>query len=169
MTVATKRGDNGTSGFLSGERFKKNHANFSVIGDIDELSSFLGLAKSVSKEEKEILSRIQLVLINYMSELAYLKDDFLSKGFGSVTEEDLKFIDDIVIELQNDPKLEQKGWVLYGKTELGATLDVSSKICRRVERGVVGLSKVRPLLLQYINRLSDLLYLLARRADLCQN
>lgn len=170
MKVATKTGDKGITGLLSGERLPKSDEVFDTLGDLDELSAAIGLAKVLSSS-KDILSGIQVNLINIMGELAYYKNDYNEK-FGSLHNDNLIILDSHVDLLQNRKELEQTDWVLYGKTELGARLDFASKVCRRAERKIVGLKfghlDSNTLIIKYINRLSDYLYLLAREADLCQ-
>jgi cob(I)alamin adenosyltransferase len=181
MVISTKTGDNGTTGTLFGKRLDKSHELFSCLGDLDELSAFLGLSKSALQRADDLkqysyyldlINNVQLSLINLMGELNCLtiedRDKYISK-FSPLQESDLQSLDNEVNFLQGLPELQQKTWVLYGKTDVGACFDVSSKICRRAERSFHVLNSNtefhRELILKYINRLSDLLYLLARYFD----
>jgi cob(I)alamin adenosyltransferase len=89
--------------------------------------------------------------------------------FGSLTDEDLALIDQEIARLEGMEVLKQKDWVLYGNSLIGSRCDFASKVCRRAERSVIDLKenseKTRPLLLQYINRLSDMLHLYGRLFD----
>lgn len=166
MKIATKTGDHGITGTLDGDRLSKSHIRIHVVGDIDELNAAIGLCK-VLYADKLFLEKIQFDLINIMGQLSYLGVDYAEK-FSALDTNDLAKIDAKVEELQERPDLQQKSWVLYGKTELGARFDFAAKVCRRAERTVVELS-VSGIILKYLNRLSDLLYLNAREADLCPN
>jgi cob(I)alamin adenosyltransferase len=175
MSIATKTGDKGTTGTLFGERVGKSDAVIQAVGDVDELNACLGLAKPELKFRQDthtfaILEETQRTLTYYMGELSAGVDhrEDYSKKYTSVTLEDVEKLNQQVIEVEkNLPK--QKDWVLYGNSSLGSKFDFASKVCRRAERSVVSLmiqqEPVRAELLQYINRLSDLLYLLARKYD----
>jgi|SRR6478736_3751812 len=169
MKVATKTGDKGFTGLLSGERLLKSSKIFDALGDLDELNVWIGGVKVILDEKslyKPILENIQKKLINLMGELAYTKNDYIKK-FPFVDEDSLKTIDKIVEELQSTPSLQQTDWVLYGKTEAGFRLDLCSKVCRRAERKIVGLDPApRDVILKFINRTNDLFYLMAREAEL---
>lgn len=165
MKIATKTGDTGNTSLLSGERVFKNHPIIEMVGNLDELSAAIGLAK-VRHLDKSLLEKIQKDLIQIMGELSYTGNDYIDK-FGGVSSSDLDIIDKEVESLEKMPELEQKDWALYGKTDIGAKLDLASKICRRAERSLcANLELSTPFIIKYINRLSDLLYLLARKADL---
>jgi cob(I)alamin adenosyltransferase len=184
MKIATKTGDNGTTGLLYGGRHEKSEILFDVLGDLDELSAFIGMAKVSIKRSKnsamdrfhEMMEKIQKDIIAIMGELncdsAKSVSHYINK-FDALKNSDYDAVDEEVSFLQNIKELEQKGWVLYGKTGTGASFDICSKVCRRAERSYWKLQKElmkkdfkhRDIISYYINRLSDLFYLLARLAD----
>lgn len=188
MKIATKRGDNLQTGLLfGGERHNKSERVFKVLGDLDELSSFIGLLKNKiknlenSQEEKlskypRDLEKIQLDMIKLMGEINCLNhlevQSYISK-YDALKESDYCLIDEEVSHLQDLPELKQISWVLYGKTEIGSLADICSKVTRRAERNLAVFEKqlndynfgLRPLIKKYINRLSDYFYLVARLSD----
>lgn len=186
MKIATKRGDDLTTGLLfGGARHSKAEAVFHTLGDFDELSAFIGLLKvKIEKWEQsnpdalstypKFLEKIQLDLIKIMGELNCGNEEdvknYINK-YGALTEEDYRQVDDDVSFWQNLPELEQKSWVLYGKTEIGALSDICSKVARRAERSFAVFDlfneslDCRSVIKKYTNRLSDFFYLLARYAD----
>jgi cob(I)alamin adenosyltransferase len=161
MRVTTKTGDQGTSGLANGKRLSKDDLVFEVLGTIDELSSWLGLVV-VKLDEKNLqyrqnLFEIQKTLFRSGAEVA-----------GSVktklTTEDLYRLEKL--ESMLEVKLGDRkttGFILPGGSESAALLDIARTVCRRSERCLVRLGhkqKLSPLLYQYLNRLSDYLYLL---------
>ena len=181
MKIATKTGDDGFSKLMFGSRKPKNNAAFHVLGDIDETSALMGLAKSKLRNSYKnfaeshicFIEDLQKNLFNLMGELNCDTADDVKKyikSFDALTEADMQNLDGWVDFLQNLPELEMKDWVLYGKSETGAILDVASKVCRRAERSLIALNQERKglhreLLGRFINRLSDYLFLLARLID----
>ena len=174
MIIATKTGDSGKTGTINGERLDKNHLYFEVIGNIDELSSFIGLAKinipDNHEAHKDLLKTIQKSFFGLMGELTCDKEQIIPyiRKYGSITESDLYEIDGNVEFLQNIPEIQIKDWIIYGNTQLGSYLDICSKVCRRAERSLISLDKengVRSIIKKYLNRLSDLLFLMARYYD----
>jgi len=175
MKIATKTGDKGTTGTLYNGRVSKGHPQLLMGGHLDLLSAHIGLCKplicKVNSKYKELLSKVQKDLILVMGELdatlANKTAEYITK-FGSITHADLLIIDTEVEFLQELEELQQKDWILYGKTELGARFDIASKQCRLAELNIyqnVGTDLLRDITKQYINRLSDLLHLLARYFD----
>ena len=189
MSIATKTGDKGTTGTLFGERVGKSDIVIQAVGDIDELNACLGLikpelqqlysiyenritqeARGIMIKDNALIEEIQRTLTYYMGEIsagADHREDYAQK-YTSVTLEDIEKLNTLVAEIEKSlPK--QKDWVLYGNSSIGSKFDFSSKVCRRAERSVVSLliqqEPIRAELLQYINRLSDLLYLQARKYD----
>ena len=172
MSIATKTGDKGTTGTLFGERICKADKVVHAVGDIDELNAALGIAKAQLKartdtwEYENILEGFQRTLTYYMGELSAGEETkSYSEKYTSVSLDDVDKLNNMVLDLEKIlPR--QKDWVLYGESIIGSYFDFASKVCRRAERSVVALMDdvpIRPELLQYINRLSDLLYLLARQ------
>ena len=170
LTISTKTGDAGTSGLANGERLEKDSTFFSVVGSLDELNSWVGVVvaqlKPVVLETKhpklntvllDQLYTIQDTLFYVGAEVALSPKTELKKSHLAKLEKAA----DILQEKMSDNWTTQ--FLLPGGTKIGAWLDVARTVCRRVERELVAHQKtaaVRPLLAQYLNRLSDYLYLL---------
>ncbi len=174
-SISTRTGDNGTTGLIFGQRVPKNHPRVEAVGRLDELNAALGMAKASDvRSPLDTLEDIQRQLVLIMGELSaddadqerYLAD----KRFGSLEAAALTRLDESVHQLENgDPPLRFDGWATPGRTPLAAALDLARVTARRAERHLVAMRAaggvVRPLVLQYVNRASDLLWLLARRAE----
>jgi cob(I)alamin adenosyltransferase len=170
MSIATKTGDGGTTGLMYGHRVPKNHPRVEAYGTIDELNAALGLVRVTATEKfvSENIFWIQKSLVDVMGELAVLPQDLLryqKGGYTLVTPELTAKLDALVqeIEAQN---ISFKHWATPGQTKSSATLDVARTVCRRAERRVYDLQVMGDLknteILVFLNRLSDLLWLLAR-------
>ncbi|HEU6448296.1 MAG TPA: cob(I)yrinic acid a,c-diamide adenosyltransferase [Verrucomicrobiae bacterium] len=173
MSIVTKTGDSGTTGLMYGRRVPKNHPRVEACGAIDELNAALGMARALAAESflSENLLAIQRDLIVLMGELGVQPEDlnrYFNDGYLPVTPEMTAQLDKIVkeIEAQN---ISFKGWATPGATQCSAALDVARTICRRAERRVCELKftgEVRNAeMVIYLNRLSDLLWLMARKAE----
>jgi len=161
IKVSTKTGDKGQSGLISGERLPKYDPLFAAIGDVDELNSWLGLIAAKFGTEfavhREFLYQIQDTLFYLGAELAKSPKTKLE---AHLVDELEKRSDELQLELADDW---HSKFLLPGGTELGGYLDVARTVCRRAERAVVALAQeteVRPVVFQYLNRLSDYLYML---------
>jgi cob(I)alamin adenosyltransferase len=159
--VSTGRGDDGTTTLLGSGRMDKNDPRIIVLGDVDEASSFLGLARAEADEEVGgLLIELQRLLYRVMGDVAMPKED------NFVGEDDLKFLDDALEEWRNRTEI-PKEFVIPGESRPGALLDVARSVVRRAERSLVaaGYAEEHPYALRVVNRLSDLLFVLARNAD----
>ncbi|MRT93154.1 cob(I)yrinic acid a,c-diamide adenosyltransferase [Ancylomarina sp. 16SWW S1-10-2] len=165
--VYTKTGDSGTTGLIGGTRVPKHHLRLEAYGTIDELNSYIGLIRSHEIETKssETLLKIQNKLFLIGSRLA--TDDTKSD-----LKEKLVILEDDILLLENemdrmDESLpELNNFVLAGGSPLNAYCHIARTVCRRAERRVNQLSaevNVNILLLKYINRLSDYLFILSRK------
>jgi cob(I)alamin adenosyltransferase len=166
MPITTKKGDKGFTGLLGGRRVPKYHLKPETYGTLDELNSFLGMARATSKDQKvrKILFHIQNHLFIIGSELALSGGDRnLLKG--DITQREVDWLSLLSIDLETSLKPEP-GFVIYGETPISGILDVSRAVSRRVERLVAKMKSKKMLhnlkILEYLNRLSDVLYLLAR-------
>ena len=169
-SIATRTGDDGLTTQLYGKRLPKTHPRVVANGSIDELSSNLGLAKAFCEDSavREILQRIQLDLISLMGEVGVVNEDqekYLESKIPHLGETDLARLDDLVDELETEER-RFTGWILAGTSPYQAALHVARAVCRRAERDVIALRKhdevLRPLPARYLNRLSDVIWLLAR-------
>jgi cob(I)alamin adenosyltransferase len=157
--IATRTGDDGTTGLGDGQRVPKDHLRIQALGDVDELNSQLGvlLAEPLPDEVRELLVVIQHELFNLGGELSMPGFELLKPG--------------AVLQLDNAlaqhnaalPRL--KDFILPAGTRSAALAHVCRTVARRAERSVVALAaqdKVNEAPRQYLNRLSDLLFVLAR-------
>lgn len=173
MSITTKTGDDGETGLLFSRRTGKDDPRVAACGDVDELSAALGLAKAQLQQPEYSgkLTTIQQSLIALMGELATLPDDASQYGeakFDKLTTADTAKLDEWIGELER-AGIKFKGWALPGGSVPSAHLDFARTVCRRAERSVVGVLKTGKhsdsQAVVYLNRLSDLLWLIARTID----
>ena len=173
MSIATKTGDDGTTGLIYGRRVPKNHPRIEACGTLDELNSVLGLARATAMEifVRENLFWIQKCLVDVMGEVGVLTEDlprYVQDGFKLVTPELTAKLDALIKEIERQ-EVSFKGWATPGATPHSAELDLARSGCRRAERRVFDLQSAGDLknaeILIFLNRLSDLLWLLARRVE----
>ena len=157
--IATRTGDDGTTGLGDGSRTRKDSARVTAIGGIDELNSMLGMvaAEALPPDVAPVIVAIQHDLFDLGGELSI-------PGFEKLSPVRLAQLDAWLDGFNRQlPALAE--FILPGGSRSAALAHVSRTICRRAERDVVslaGLEFVRPLCQQYLNRLSDLLFVLAR-------
>jgi len=170
MSIATKTGDQGQTSLMYGRRIPKDHPRVEAYGTIDELNAYLGVARSCSNNPwvSEQLLTTQKELVALMGELAVADEDttkYQAAQYPKLTTTMLERLDQVVQEIEGQ-SIRFEGWATPGETPFSAALDVARTICRRAERRVSTLQQqtpsVRPLTLQYLNRLSDALWLMAR-------
>ncbi len=170
MKIYTRGGDKGTTQLLSVGRVPKDHLRLQAYGDIDELNSVLGLAAAAGLDEPLAgwIPTLQDRLFVLGSEVAVPQPETLNMKIpqiqGQHTTELENWIDQLDAEL---PKLTQ--FILPGGCETAARLHVARTVCRRAERGLQSLNaaeSLRPEVPGYINRLSDLLFQMARYENL---
>ncbi len=174
-SIATRTGDDGTTGLMFGQRVPKCHPRVEAVGRLDEFNAALGLAKAHADDPalRATLETIQKELVSLMGEIAADdadQDRYLQSKFGALTPDALTRLDDAVAALENgDPPLRFDGWATPGATVPAAALDLARVAARRAERHLIAMREagqpVRALVLQYVNRASDLLWLLARQAE----
>ena len=174
MSIATKTGDEGETSLMYGHRVPKTDARVDAYGGVDELNSAFGLARAVSSDSfltDQILA-IQKELVVVMGELATANEDlerYQKDGFKLTSVAMTDRLTAIVDDLEKNRLGKFKDWAVPGKTLDAATLDVARTTCRRAERRVAALMFADPNfnreILRYLNRLSDLCWLLARLAE----
>lgn len=173
MSITTKRGDDGQTDLMFGKRSPKTAPRIEAYGTVDELNSILGVARRSNIQERsiELIDGVQQRLIGLMGELATLEEDlprYDEKGYARITPDDVAWIEAQSKQLESDCDIKFKGWARPGKEgSLGsAHLDWARAVCRRAERRVVGLHEHHDLSnwnsALFLNRLSDLLWVLAR-------
>jgi cob(I)alamin adenosyltransferase len=164
--VTTGSGDTGYTGLLGAQRVPKYDPRPETFGTVDEATSALGLARAVAKDQKvkEIIYSIQQELYLLMGELATPPENYEQMGLR-VTEEHVQRLEKIEDELKREVEIPNK-FIIPGDTLDGAALDLARTIIRRAERmavkllhdGVIQNAEV----IRYLNRLSDLVFILAR-------
>lgn len=164
--VVTRSGDQGQTGLADGSRVSKDSARIDAIGQVDELNSVIGLviAEGLPEKMKLELLTVQNELFNIGGELAVVKTTIM-------TEDKVRFLENLIEEYNDDlPPL--CDFILPGGSKTAALLHLARSVCRRAERAVVALGKqenISPVLYQYLNRLSDLFFVVARVANKSAN
>jgi cob(I)alamin adenosyltransferase len=159
--VSTGRGDDGTTTLLGSGRMGKDDPRIAVLGDLDEASSFLGLARAEADEEiGGLLLEVQRLLYRVMGDVAMPGEE------NAVGAEDLELLDEALGGWRGRTEI-PKEFVVPGESRLGALLDVARSVVRRAERSLVaaGYAAEHPYAVRVVNRLSDLLFVVARNAD----
>ena len=173
MSIATKTGDDGTTALLYGRRVPKTHPRIEACGAVDELNAALGLARAAAEDDilRNHLLAIQKDLVVLMGETGMAMEDlprYVKDGYQLVTPAMTAKLNALVRQLEAK-KTHFKGWATPGETMPAAALDAARTICRRAERRVCTLKETGELrnaeIVIYLNRLGDLLWLFARRAE----
>jgi cob(I)alamin adenosyltransferase len=171
MKIYTKTGDNGSTGLFGGGRVSKGHPRVDAYGEVDELNSVIGLAIAIQPLDRidAVLAPIQHDLFAIGALLATPDREKMQKHL-----EKAKIDDARIAELERaidggDAELEPlKAFIMPGGTPKAATLHVARTVCRRAERRVVHLAgdeEIPAVVVVYLNRLSDLLFTMARVAN----
>lgn len=170
MAIYTKRGDDGTTGLFGGPRVSKDDLRVAAYGDIDELNSVLGLARAELAQDPDlaaILARVQSELFTLGAQLATPHVEEAPKNVPAIRPDDVTRLEQEIDRLDLELK-PLRSFILPAGSRSAATLHVARTVCRRAERAVVTLSRHEPLpalSMEYINRLSDHLFTLARAAN----
>lgn len=157
--IVTRTGDNGSTSLGGGDRVDKDHPRVAAIGDIDELNSMLGLVLSheMPKDIRHSLTEVQQTLFDIGGELSMPGTEMVTSTPIAGLEQQL--------EMYNATLTPLREFILPGGPEAAARCHLARAVCRRAERTVVALSRteqVNPYILTYLNRLSDLLFVIAR-------
>jgi len=189
-SITTRSGDGGTTGLLYGQRVSKAHPQIEAVGTLDELNVAIGAAKLATRAHPPVadatngdqspnasnaphmrLDAIQQTLVALMGEVACAADAvarYENSKFEKLTDDDLGRLDAQIAELESRGLIFD-GWARPGANALAIAYDQARVTARRAERRLITLVEqhhtIRPLLLRYLNRLSDLLWLLAREAE----
>ena len=171
--VYTRTGDRGETGLVGGKRVAKDSLRVESYGAIDELNSVVGLARVSNEESLDagephrfldgVLCQIQDELFDLGSELA-TPPEYFTPGMYRVSDEEVKRLEKLIDQCQKDLQ-PLKSFVLPGGGRIGAYLHQCRTVCRRAERDILRLPRsedVNPILIKYMNRLSDLFFVLAR-------
>ena len=175
MSIITGRGDSGDTDLLFGKRIAKTALRIEALGNVDELNAALGLARAASHDAVWItlIDRLQSLLVGLMGQLAYLPEDearYLEKKYAAITTEDLAWIVSEAHQYEAQG-IKFTGWARPGAegSLARAGLDYSRAVARRAERSVLALHEsgepVPEVVRLFFNRVSDLLWILARVAS----
>ena len=170
--IYTKRGDEGETGLLYGGRVSKTDPRCEAYGTVDEAVSALGLARALVQEArlKDIIMEVQRELFVVGGELATDPSEYprLVRHFSVVTTEMVERLETLIDELNGQMTL-PNAFIIPGATPASGALDVARSILRRAERRVVSLKEqgllYNPVVIQYLNRLADLAFVMARYED----
>lgn len=171
MKIYTRTGDRGDTGLFGGGRVPKDDPRVDAYGDIDELNAHLGVARAA-----EVMPRIDEVLVPVQRDLFALGALLATPDHAKMREQlsKARIDDDRIAQLEQaiddaEEELEPlRAFIIPGGTTKSAALHVARTVCRRAERRVITLSRTTelpPLVVIYLNRLSDLLFVLARVAN----
>lgn len=162
--IYTRTGDRGETGLIGGQRVPKDDPRVEAYGAVDELNASLGAARALTRETDllEVFERIQHRLFDLGAELAAPRSGTAAPS--AITESEVKVLEG-VIDLYQETLPPLREFILPAGSPLGAALHVARTVCRRAERRAVTLARreaVNPEVVRYLNRLSDLLFVLAR-------
>ena len=172
MRIYTRSGDDGTTGLLFGGRVAKTHARCEAYGEADLAVSAMGLARAFSNDRrvKDILLLTQREMFTVESELATDDENYhlFTNTFHAITGENVAHLERLIDELKEEVELPPK-FIIPGASPASSALDLARSAIRGAERRMVALDEqgmiANPELLRYVNRLSDLLFILARYED----
>ena len=165
----TRTGDSGMTSLVGGQRVPKTHLRLEAYGTVDERNSQLGLLLTYLDDasDRDVLLAVQNQLFVICSELATADEDLKARRSG-VTEDDVRWME-AAIDAAEEGQPGWRGFILPGGTRGAAVAHVCRTVCRRAERRIHALAaeaEVNPLLLAYVNRLSDYLFALAKKINL---
>lgn len=161
MSISTKTGDRGQTSLYSGERVSKDDLRVEAYGTLDELDAHIGVAKHLLDDAalRDFLIEVQNTLFRAMGTLASKEQPYPYP----LCAQDAEVLTTKVHELE--AVVELTGFVVPGSTPASAQMDICRTVARRAERRIIALAAVENVpeaVLQYVNRLSDLLYIIAR-------
>lgn len=165
--IYTKTGDKGSTSLIGGVRVPKNHIRIESYGTIDELNSYMGMVSDGAQQAEisEWIREIQDRLFTIGSVLATNQDKEVKMKLPDVHDSDVQWLEQR-IDKMNEVLPEMRSFILPGGNLAASTCHVARCVCRRAERLCVQMQQdnehVPELVLQYLNRLSDLLFVLAR-------
>jgi len=169
MTIYTRAGDSGETGLFGGRRVTKDVPRIEACGTVDELNSVLGLARAepLPEDVDRVLGRLQTELFEVGAELA--TPDPHARGNRTIGPQHVRAIEADVDRFEA-PLAPLEHFILPAGTRAAATLHVARAVCRRAERRLVAAirpadEEISPVLVAYLNRLGDLLFVLARSVN----
>lgn len=173
MKIYTKTGDKGTTSLFGGTRVPKHHIRIDSYGTVDELNSFIGILRDqeINDQIKNVLLRVQDRLLTIGSTLATEPEKAVLKSgeqrlkIPKISSEDIELLEKEMDEMNEDLP-EMTHFVLPGGHQAVSFCHAARSICRRAERKATALMEIEPfdpLVIQYLNRLSDYLFVVARK------
>jgi cob(I)alamin adenosyltransferase len=169
MKIYTKTGDGGDTGLVDGSRIRKDHARVTAFGDVDELNAGIGVARTHADEElSQLLDGVQRDLFAIGAQVADPRAQVASRKEKAALAAG-RIVDlERAIDAREAQMPPLTAFILPGGTPLAASLHVARTVCRRAERSILALGRTDPVdppIVVYLNRLSDLLFVLARHAN----
>ena len=170
VKIYTKTGDRGETGLLNGSRVGKDHPRVTAYGEIDELCAVLGVIRAITRHGSlgVLLGKIQRDLFALGAQLADPQARVgTRKAKAALSPEGVKALE-VAIDRHEAGLKPLRAFILPGGSKTGSLLHLARTVCRRAERAAVALHRetpVDPLVLVYLNRLSDLLFVLARHEN----
>lgn len=164
MKIYTKKGDDGTTGLLGGTRIPKHHLRIEAYGTVDELNSHLGMLRDYYADVQEQIINIQDKLFTIGSHLALDPDHKGKMNLPSINDSDVLQLE-YWMDSMDETLPPMRNFVLPGGHVAVSQAHIARTVCRRAERLVAHLNEaepVEPITLQYLNRLSDYLFVLSR-------
>jgi cob(I)alamin adenosyltransferase len=175
MSIVTKTGDLGMTSLMYNRRVPKTDARVEAYGTVDELNACLGLARAASGDPwlSEQLLGLQNHLVVLMGELATQATDlerYSRDGYRRLDASHTAMVESLVHHVEAEiAREDRRGWAIPGSNPVSAALDLARTVCRRAERRVCSLGEAsalcNPEVIVFVNRLADLLWLLARRQE----
>lgn len=171
MSIATKTGDDGSTGLMFGRRVSKTDVRIVANGACDELNAALGMVRAFCSDPLVVdpILGVQKELVALMGEIAVDEQDrtrYVDGGYPIVDAAMVGRLTDAIDDLEKNHRISFKRWATPGSTQASAALDLARTVCRRAERALVEVSErghtVNPESVRYLNRLSDLCWLYAR-------
>jgi cob(I)alamin adenosyltransferase len=169
VKIYTRTGDDGDTGLFDGTRVSKSDPRVAAYGDVDELNAWLGFVRA-STDDQDVKARLESIQRDLFGLGARLADpakriaERVTKA--AVTSQDVTRLEEWIDQLESE-LTPLRRFILAGGSSAGAALHVARTVCRRAERSMVALGSdaVEPELLIYMNRLSDLLFVMARAVN----
>lgn len=167
MKIYTRTGDKGTTALIGGRRLPKHHLRIEAYGTVDELISFIGLLRDqeIGEEKKLVFLTIQDRLMRCASLLASDPENSGARKLPAVNQNDIDWLEKGIDKMEKElPPL--KSFVLPGGHPASSLCQVARTVCRRAERNAVRLSDQEPvdeIVIQYLNRLADFLFVMSRK------
>jgi cob(I)alamin adenosyltransferase len=171
MKIYTKTGDSGETGLFGGGRVGKDHPRVEAYGDVDEMNAFIGLARAAEPLPRvdEVLVPVQRDLFSIGAILATPKLEKMREQLEKARVDEARITElETAIDACERELEPLRSFILPGGTQKAAALHVARTVCRRAERRVVHLNReieIPEIVIRYLNRLSDLLFMLARVAN----